>query len=104
MTMEEYASEKYGLDKETIYRKVCENLQAKDIDASFYENYSGRSMFGEQVPGISTKSPVLVHEELTRMVIEIANYYDYTEYEKDDALEEMRLNRQDHLGLGFILY
>ena len=70
--------------------RIVSNLQGKGYEATVYEDYSGRCMYGETCVGISGERD---------MASEIAYEWAQEDYPKKD----MPI-REDSLGLGSIYY
>ena len=73
------------MERSKVFEMVCEYIQDNGYDCSFRENYSGRFMYGREVPAIVTDAPAtlvgfLISEVLADNGIEVdADYVDLQE-------------------------
>ncbi len=93
------------LDTTDVYRKAVEMLTVGDQEASLYENYSGRAMFGATVPGIVTDvcgpkvGAAITIAAISLTLENCENVY--------DVMGEIWVHipvRTDNMGLSFIYY
>lgn len=56
-------------DNETKSRRIDSLLCSVNCEASLYENYSGRSMYGKKCVGITTNNPTMIIEQAAQFGI-----------------------------------
>jgi hypothetical protein len=79
-------------------KKVVEILEEEGYEASVYEGYSGRGMYGKETWGVSTDaSPESAEQTVNEVMIQEAEEND------EDEPEQLEF-RYDSLGKRFILY
>jgi len=77
---------------------IQEALLDFNEEASVYEDYSGRSMYGKECFGIETGRYV------NPITVIIAIVTELIENGENDLVEELGYCRQDNMGLGTITY
>ena len=93
------------LETTEVYKEAVEMLSVDGQEVSLYKNYSGRAMYGLQVPGIvADVGGPKVGAAITLAVITMTlkNGGDM-----DEAIAEIWLHipaRSDNMGLSFIYY
>lgn len=78
-----------------LIKNFCES---NDEKYSYYENYSGRGMFGRKCSGIVVKQGY----SYMQMIIELTKFLD--DHDFDDADFELENPAIDDLGLDTIVY
>ena len=89
------------MDKLEIYNAVVERLSEDGCEASVYEDYSGRFMYGSTTPAIVTDaSPAVVGAAIALEVLHRCE--DPSDVE--DRIWKLVPNRSDSMGLSQSVY
>jgi len=80
-----------------LYEQAVIYLEQRGYESSFYENYSGRFMYGDKVPGITSDAPGV----MVGRAVSIAYQDLYPGRPLDEAPVPLR---SDSMGLSTIYY
>ena len=82
-----------------LAEKLVFVLNECGFDASVYENYSGRCMYGKSTPGVDTEASI--GDILTSVIMFADEFIDRSNY---PLFNDIKKIRSDQLGLGMIYY
>lgn len=81
---------------------IVEACEENDVEASIYEDYSGRGMYGKTTTGVVVSGSAC---DVLVAVIQSAHLFCHECCESDeDALLNLRSIRQDNMGRDMIIY
>ena len=90
-------------EKAALYEEAVETIQQEGYTASFRETYSGRGMYGDQVPAIVTEASGAI----VAWAVMVCLYHNLEDNGATDAMyDSKRLLplREDSMGLSRIYY
>jgi hypothetical protein len=91
------------MERIDIYRAAIETLSSGAHEADLYEGYSGRGMYGKEVPAIVTDAPAtLVGWAICSAVADNGDHE--TPADAMDAAEKLIPKRTDNMGKSYVYY
>lgn len=91
-----------------IYERAVAKMEEDGVDAELRENYSGRGMYGAEVPAIVRDklngAMVGIYVALAARELAGDGDIDMHENEFEDRVKEIAPSRQDSMGLGSVFY
>ena len=88
--------------KETYAKAIVEAANDECVNASVYENYSGRGMYGETTTGVTLEDDGILPVLTARVALRLSSQNHNLDV--DEFIEEIRSLRSDNLGRDVIIY